>query len=330
MKLRVPTPGRRSSTAPDVAYIPLDPRVAIDGPLDPVLLGVRAGLGSHRRRLWIRRIVRRTWLALAAILVAELVLWTIARFVAMEWAPVAGAALPIVGALALLLAVVHTRPSLGETALAVDAEGLLGDRVSSALELAVGFPASAGPAPEGSSAGDTGGDAEPIDEAAQTDRFVRRQRADAVAALRGTPSNLFRPRLSRQPAVAAVVAALLLAPVLLIPNPQDAAIAQQRQVREAANQQAERLDDLAHDLESKGADAQDPRTRLAQDLRDLARQLRDHPDQLDVNLARLGSVEADVRAQIDPATEQRAASLTSVTRSRPRRTSTESLSSSTR
>ena len=167
---------------------------------------------------------------------------------------------------------------------------------------------------EGSIETDATADAEPIDEAAQTDRFVRRQRADALAALRTAPSNLFRPRLSRQPAVAAVVAALLLAPVLLLPNPQDAAIAQQRQVREAANQQAERLDDLAHELESKGADAKDPRTRLAQDLRDLARQLRDHPDQLDVNLARLGSVEADVRAQIDPATEQRAASLTSLSR----------------
>ena len=132
-------------------------------------------------------------------------------------------------------------------------------------------------------AGETG----PIDEAVETDRFVRRQRADAAAALRAAPANLFRPRFSRRPAVAIVVSALLLAPVLLMPNPQDAVIAQQRQVREAANQQAEQLDELAKELESKGADAQDPRTRLAQELRDLARQLRDRPDQLDVNLARL-------------------------------------------
>ncbi len=247
-------------------------------------------------------------------MVAELVLWTVARFVPIEWAPVAGAAIPVIGAMGLLIAVVRARPSLGETALALDTEGRLGDRISSALELAVGFPASAGPAAEGFVESDLTPSDGPVDEAAQTDRFVRRQRADAVASLRGAPQNLFRPRFSRQPAIAAVVAALLLAPVLLIPNPQDAAIAQQRQVREAANQQAERLDDLAHELETKGADAQDPRTRLAQDLRDLARQLRDRPDQLDVNLARLGSVEAAVRAQIDPATEQRAAAMTSLSR----------------
>ena len=139
---------RRPSGPAEVAYVPVDPRGAIDGPLDPALLSVRAGLAAHRRRLWIRRIVRRAWLALAAILVAELVLWTVARFVPLEWAPIAGAAIPIVGAVALLVAVVRARPSLGETALAVDMEAHLGDRVSSALELAVGFPASAGPATE--------------------------------------------------------------------------------------------------------------------------------------------------------------------------------------
>ena len=60
-------------------------------------------------------------------------------------APVIGAAIPVVIALALLVAAVRCRPSLGEAALAVDAEAGLGDRVSSALELAVAFPASAGP-----------------------------------------------------------------------------------------------------------------------------------------------------------------------------------------
>ena len=129
-------------------YVPVDPRSAIDGPLDPALLSVRAGLAAHRRRLWMRRIVRRAWIALAAVIIAELVLWTVARFVPLDWAPIAGAAIPIAGAVGLLVAVVRARPSLGETALAVDMEAHLGDRVSSALELAVGLPASAGPAME--------------------------------------------------------------------------------------------------------------------------------------------------------------------------------------
>ena len=271
----------------------------------------------------MRRIVRRTWIALAAILVAELVLWTFARFVPLEWAPFLGAAIPVVGLLALLVAVVRARPTVGETAIAVDVEGRLGDRVSSALELAVGFPASAGPAADDEDAtvvdGPTGAaiaaaTAMPLDEAAQTDRFVRRQRADALMSLRALPVDLFKPRMAMRPAGAALVAALLLAPVLLIPNPQHAVIAQARQEREAAQEQARRLDDLAKELEDKGADANDPRTRLAQELRDLARQLRDRPGDLDVNLAKLGSVESDVRSRVDPATEQRAAALASLSR----------------
>ena len=129
------------------------------------------------------------------------------------------------------------------------------------------------------------------------------------------PAGLFRPRLSLRPAVVAVVAVLLLAPVVLLPNPQDAVIAQQQQVRQAAERQAERIDRAAEELGTKGQDPNDPRTRLAQELRDLARQLRERPSDLDANLARLGSIENDVRAQVDPANEQRAASLTALSRS---------------
>ena len=117
----------------------------LTGPLDPALVAVRAGLASHRRRLWLRRLVRRGWIALAVVVVAELVLWTLARFVPLPSALLVGAAIPVVGLLGWLVAGVRSRPSIGETALAVDAEGGLGDRVSSALELAVAFPDSAGP-----------------------------------------------------------------------------------------------------------------------------------------------------------------------------------------
>ena len=128
------------------------------------------------------------------------------------------------------------------------------------------------------------------------------------------PAGLFRPRFSREPALVALVAALLLVPMTLLPNPQDAVIAQQQQVREAADRQAERIDRVADDLADKGQGTDDPRTRLAQELRDLARQLRERPDDLDANLARLGAIETDVRAQVDPANEQRAASLTALSR----------------
>ena len=279
--------------------------------LDPVLLALRASLLPHRRRLWVRRLVRRAWVALAAVVAAELVLWTLARFVPLESAPVLGAAIPVVVLAALLVVGVRARPQVGETALAIDAEAKLDDRLSSALELAAGFPASAGPALDGAVSLDP---SLAGDEAAQTDRFIRRQRQDALSALRTVPSALFRPRVSRRPAAVGLVAMLFLAPVVLVPNPHNAVIAQQQQVREAAARQADRLDHVADELGTKSQDPNDPRTRLAKELRDLARQLRGHPNDLDANLARLGAIENDVRAQIDPANEQRASSLTSLSR----------------
>ena len=270
-RLRRPTAGVTGPRAP----LPPDPRAILAPPIDPVLVELRASLLPQQNRLWLRRLVRRAWLALAAVVVAELVVWTIARFVPLQWAPVIGAALPLLGFVAWLVAGVRARPGIGETALAVDVEGRLGDRLSSALELAVEFPASSGPAEDPGTAEAT---SKAADQDAETDRFVRRQRRDALAASRVVPPGLFGVRLSRAPAASALVAALLLAPVLLLPNPQDAVIAQQQQQREAAERQADRIDKVAEDLESLGEETNDPRTQLAEELRELALQLRQHPD----------------------------------------------------
>src|SRR6185503_19887453 len=179
--------------------------------------------------------------------------------------------------LLLVLAVVSL-PSIGETALAVDREADLGDRAASALALAVAFPDAAGVPPAESADADRGVAPTGLDADEERVSFVRRQRRDTLSALGRAPANLFRPRLSRRPAGVAFLALLLLAPVVLLPNPQDAAIAQASQVREEAKAQADRIDKLAGDLEKKGATAYDPRTRLAKELRDLARELRENPD----------------------------------------------------
>ena len=138
-------PGRLRRPA-DRVVVPADPRESLPAPLDPALEAIRGELAGHRARLWLRRIVRRAWIALAAIAVLEAALWTLARFVPLEAAPLIAVTIPIVVALILLIVVLRARPSIGETALAVDVEGGLGDRVSSALELAVGYPSSAHPA----------------------------------------------------------------------------------------------------------------------------------------------------------------------------------------
>ncbi|HUQ44277.1 MAG TPA: hypothetical protein VM451_07730, partial [Candidatus Limnocylindria bacterium] len=307
---------RAQATHPAETFVPVDPRVALGPDLDPDLLAIRSLLRPHGRRLWLRRVIRRVWIVVAGAVVAQLALWTLARLMPVEVAPTLSLGILLLAGLVLLVLAVSSRPSLGETAIAVDREGGLGDRAASALALAVAFPDVAVRTPNR----EVADDAPPIagsesDPEAERRRFVRRQRRDTLGALRATPSSLFRPRFSRRPAAIAFVAVLALAPVLLLPNVQDAAIAQARQVREEAKNQAERLDDLADVLEQKGANADDPRTRLAQELRDLARQLRENPNQLDANLAKLGAIEAALRAQLDPANEQRAAALSSLSRS---------------
>ena len=93
MRARLPLRASLRPAGEPAPVVPPDPRSAIAGPLDPTLLSIRSALVPHRRRLWLRRIVRRTWIALAAIVVAELLLWTVARFVPIEFAPVIGVAM---------------------------------------------------------------------------------------------------------------------------------------------------------------------------------------------------------------------------------------------
>ena len=155
-----------------------------------------------------------------------------------------------------------------------------------------------------------------FDETAETDRFVRRQRRDALAAIRVVPGGLFRPRLSRQPALIAVVALALIVPAVVLPRPQDAVIAQQQQVR--AGRRTPGREDRSR---GRGAWCEGPRPERPADARwprssaTWRASCASTPTTSDVNLAKLGSIENDVRAQVDPANEQRAASLTSLSRS---------------
>ncbi len=122
--------------------------------LDPTLVAIRSGLAPFRRRLWLRRIVRdATWLA-AVVVGLELVLAVAGRLVPLGWAWSAALAIPVVGVVALLIDAVRVRPTIAETALALDGEQGLRDRLSSALEIALRSPeltmtVDAGDAPDG-------------------------------------------------------------------------------------------------------------------------------------------------------------------------------------
>src|SRR5215207_5630359 len=146
----MPAPRRRPSirrpaagAASHGAFVPADP-ATLGVPLDPALAQLRSGLVRHRRRLWFRRAVRRAWYVLASVAAIELLLVAAQRMWPLEGAPVVAVAVPVLGLLSLLVATVRAQPSLGETALAVDAEGGSGDAIASALAFAGAMPTTAG------------------------------------------------------------------------------------------------------------------------------------------------------------------------------------------
>jgi hypothetical protein len=255
--------------------------------------------------------------ALASVVGVELVLAVAARFAPLGWAWSVALAIPVVGIVALLIDAVRVRPTLAETALALDNEQGLRDRVSSALELAMRSPelAGAGEPGEATSVTNQGiGEAAALTETATYADFVRLQRRDALSTLRTADQQAFRPRLPRRPARAAAILALLLIPALVLPNPQADTLARRERQREAAERQAERLDQTAERL-TEGRTADDPRADLAEELRSISRAMRVRPEDLESQLARLGSLEDALRARLDPANEQRAAALASLARS---------------
>lgn len=98
MRLRLASLGRGQARRPDVpAVVPADPRTVVGGPLDPDLSAILSGLRPHRRRLWLRRIVRRLWLVAGAVAVLEAALFAIARFFPIEIVPALAVALPVLG-----------------------------------------------------------------------------------------------------------------------------------------------------------------------------------------------------------------------------------------
>ena len=94
----------------------------------------------------------------------------------------------------------------------------------------------------------------------------------------------------------------------------DLVIARNQQVREEAERQAERIDEIAKSLEGKGADVNDPRSAACRGAPPARRALRTNPGDLEQNLAQLGAVEDDVRSRLDPANEQKAASIAALSR----------------
>jgi hypothetical protein len=270
------------------------------------LATIRGTLVGHRRRLWLRRMARRAWLALAWTLAAEAVL---SRWPASSrssccrawWWRSPWSDWPRSSSQPCAAAHRSARRPWRSTAKAGSATAFQRP-VTGRRAARSGWTRCRDPDDSDEAAAD-----------AEHERFVRRQRADAARALAVASPALFRPRFSRRPAAVALVATVLIVPLLILPNAQDAAIAQARANRDEAQKQAARIDEVAKDLERKDAAGRSADARRGE-LRDLAAELRNHPGPRgQPREARLGRGVGPFPAR--SGNERRASALTALNRS---------------
>ena len=103
MSIRTPWGARRRGWRAATPNTPADPATILAGPLDPALEAIRADLRPHGRRLWLRRIVRRAFLVGGVVAVAEVALFAAARVLPIEILTSLAMAIPVVGAVALVV-----------------------------------------------------------------------------------------------------------------------------------------------------------------------------------------------------------------------------------
>ena len=304
-------PSRRPSDAA-APFIPADP-TTLGVALDPALGDLRTGLAGHRRRLWLRRSVRRAWYVLAAVMVAELVLAIAQRLLPLEAAPLIALAIPVVGLVVLLVLVVRSPADDRRDSPRGGRRG----RVRRCRRLCPGV-----------CGGDAGCRRAGRRSGRRDDRCgrgLRRRRCRGAVhpppaarrrgRLRAIDPRLFRPRLARRPALVALVgraARRPRAPAAQPDGPRDpaqpAGAGGGRSARPSVSTRSPRAS------RARAPTSNDPRSELAEELRQLAERLRTNPGDLEQNLAQLGAVEDDVRSRLDPANEQKAASIAALSR----------------
>ncbi len=257
-------------------------------------------LARFRRRLRLRhawQIAQRTlWLAALAMLAIQ----TLGRMIPIErlwlWSL---SALPAWLVIVILYPAIRPFP-LMRVARQVDHELDLRERISTALAFQL--------QPE---------TAPPTSDAAQPSNtlalLVTAQRQDALAAAASIRPSIAFPFtwLRRHLAAAAVIAALAVA-LSMLPNPMNDLLAERSAIRQEAQKQAEKIDQVRQRLEEDQKLSPEQREELIRQLRELAEQLRANPGDLEQAIADLSRLEKALQAQLDPNTAAQEANLQSL------------------
>jgi hypothetical protein len=213
---------------------------------------------------------------------------------------------PLAAWLVAVLAITFLRPEPPkQVARRTDLELSLKERLSTALALETWAAASAPPAEDA-------GQARKAVAAFELD-LVQRQRRDALNTARGIdPGQAFPLPWLRRPTL---LAGLLLAGTLalaLLPNPMDEILAERAAVAQAAEEQAEKIEELEKDLQEAEGLTPEERERLLRELQELAEQLRADPGDRAEALADLSKMEENLRQRLDPNASARQAALESL------------------
>jgi hypothetical protein len=126
------------------------------------------------------------------------------------------------------------------------------------------------------------------------------QLADALAVAQNLTPKLLSWRIPRRPLWLAGGLSGLTLLLALLPNSMDAILAQRAMVQEAAQQQAEAIQEARRELEKSTEPTSEERAKALQALAELMKELAANPGDLEQALADLAAAEARLRELQDP------------------------------
>ncbi|MBU0512815.1 MAG: hypothetical protein KJ638_14095, partial [Chloroflexi bacterium] len=191
--------------------------------------------------------------------------------------------------------ILHPKP-LTQIAQRVDLELGLKERISTALEL------------------ESQGTAQfTTPQVTQSPNLPIYQQNDALATARTIePRKAFPLTWLRRPlALAAILLALTIV-LTFLPNPMDAVIAERAAIEQAAQEQAEKIEEIKKEIAESQELSPEIQAELLRQLEELAQQLRENPGDREKALADLSKLEENLRRQLDPNADQRQATLEAI------------------
>jgi len=186
---------------------------------------------------------------------------------------------------------------LSDTARLIDLELRLKERLSTAFELELKYPNQIS--------------SQPVNQPSNLPSF---QYNDALAtAANIEPRHAFPLRWLYRPILGSIGLLIAVLILLYLPNPMDTILAERAAVEKAAQEQAEKVEDLKEGIEQSQELTPELQAELLLKLEELARKLRENSGDRQKALADISKMEEELRRQLDPNADLRLTSLEAIT-----------------